>query len=120
MRNRRSEGAMYEELACSYLRKKGFRILDRNVYILRKEVDVVAMDHGTVVFIEVKGRRSGKFGRPAEAVDRRKKDHMIGIAGAYLEKKGMRDRACRFDVVSVMVTGREQTSVEHIRHAFEV
>jgi putative endonuclease len=119
VKNRRSEGAVYEELACTYLRKKGYRILDRNVYLLRKEVDVVALDHDTIVFVEVKGRRSARFGMPSEAVDRKKREHMVKLAGAYLEKKKMRDRACRFDVVSVTVGSDEHMHLEHIENAFE-
>jgi putative endonuclease len=119
VRNRRSEGARYEELACSYLKKKGYKIIDRNVYLLRKEVDVIALDRDTVVFIEVKGRRSARYGMPSEAVDARKQKHMIKIAGAYLEKMRMPDRACRFDVVSVKVGSDKHMSFEHVEGAFE-
>jgi putative endonuclease len=117
--NRRSEGALYEELACSYLKGKGYKILDRNVYFLKKELDIVALDEDTVVFIEVKGRRSVRFGMPSEAVGEKKRTHMITIAGAYLEKRNMRGRACRFDVVSVMVRRDRAPSFQHIQNAFE-
>lgn len=119
MRNRRSQGAAYEDLACSYLRRKGYKVLDRNVYLLKKEVDIVALDRDTVVFVEVKGRRSARFGEPSEAVGRKKQERLIRIAGAYLQMMNLRDRACRFDVISVTLDRNQDPRLEHIENAFE-
>lgn len=117
--SKRSQGAFYENLACSFLQSKGYRILDRNVYILRKELDLVALDRDTVVFVEVKGRTSDRFGKPLEAIDGRKKRRIIKTAHAYLEKRQLWDRQCRFDVVSVMLEGDRPARIEHIENAFE-
>jgi putative endonuclease len=118
--SRRSQGAFYEALACSFLKSKGYRILDRNVYLLRKELDIVAMDADTVVFVEVKGRTSSRFGMPSEAVTARKRQNIIRTANAYLEKMHLGSSPCRFDVISVMLEGSRNTRFEHIENAFEV
>jgi putative endonuclease len=118
MRNRRSQGAAYEHLACSYLKRKGYKILDRNVYLMRKELDVVALSGETVVFVEVKGRRSGRFGTPGEAVGIAKRKHIVGAASAYLDLKNLRGRPCRFDVVAVTFEAGNPR-IEHIENAFE-
>ena len=117
--NRRSKGAFFEDLACSYLQKKGYKILDRNVYIMRKEMDIVALDSRTVVFVEVKGRRSRRFGMPSEAVNGKKRQHLIRVANAYLERMNLWDRSCRFDVVCVKIDSGERPEFEHIENAFE-
>jgi putative endonuclease len=117
--NRRSQGAFYENLACSFLQSKGYRILDRNVYILRKELDVVALDRDTIVFVEVKGRTSDRFGTALEAIDGRKRQRIIRTARAYLEKMHLWDSECRFDVISVELDGGRATRIEHIENAFE-
>ena len=119
MRNRRSEGSRYEDLACGYLRRKGYKILDRNVYLMRKELDIVALDGDTVVFIEVKGRRTDAFGLPAEAVDRAKQRRILGVATAYLKKNRLRDRHCRFDVVGVRSGAEGKLLIDHIENAFD-
>jgi putative endonuclease len=118
MRNRRSEGAGFETLACAYLRRKGYKILDRNVYHMRKELDVVALFQGTVVFVEVKGRRSNRFGSPSEALDRTKRRHLILAAEVYIKEKKLTGRPCRFDFIAVTFeSGRPRFS--HIENAFE-
>jgi putative endonuclease len=117
--NRRSEGAYFEDLACSYLEHKGYRILDRNVYLMRKELDIVAERDGTIVFVEVKGRRSGRYGLGTEAVDVRKRSHMVKTANAYLERTKLWNSACRFDVISISMDGNRAPRFEHIENAFE-
>ena len=118
MRNRRSQGAGFEDLACAYLKGKGYKILDRNVYHMRKELDVVALFRGTVVFVEVKGRRSTRFGLPAEAMDRTKRRHMLEAAKAYIKDRRLENRRCRFDFVAVTFESG-QPKISHIENAFE-
>ena len=117
MHDRRSQGGSFEDLACAYLKSKGYKILDRNVYLMRKELDVVALDRGTIVFVEVKGRRSARYGLPAEAMDRTKRRHMIQAARAYIKRMGLEDRPCRFDFVAVTFESG-LPSFKHIENAF--
>lgn len=119
MKNRRSQGSLYEDFACEYLKKKGYKILDRNVYLMRKELDIVALDGDTVVFVEVKGRRSDSFGLPAEAVGRIKQQRMLGAATAYLKRKRLWERCCRFDFVGVRLGASGKLRFNHIENAFE-
>jgi putative endonuclease len=117
MRNLRSEGARFEDLACAYLRRKGYKILDRNVYLMRKELDVVAKLGDTVVFVEVKGRRSTRFGLPAEALGRSKRRHLVDAATAYIKSRSLTGKPCRFDFIAVTFrAGRPRIS--HIENAF--
>jgi len=106
-------------MACSYLVSKGYRILDRNVCLLRKEIDIVAADRGTIVFVEVKGRRSDLFGSPLDAVGGAKRRHILTVANAYLRLKSLHGRPCRFDVVGVSVSPDGRPALEHVENAFD-
>jgi putative endonuclease len=118
MHNRRAQGGDFEDLACAYLKSKGYKILDRNVYLMRKELDVVALHAGTVVFVEVKGRRSARYGSPAEAMGRTKRRHMIQAATAYIKKMNLTDKPCRFDFIAVTFESG-LPSFRHIENAFD-
>ena len=120
MGSRRQRGAHFEDVACTYLKAKGYRILERNVYLLRKELDIVALDGDTVVFVEVKGRLSTRYGVAAEAVGSRKRGHMVKVAEAYMGRKGLWGKPCRFDVVCVGCNAHGTRSIEHIKDAFGV
>jgi putative endonuclease len=118
MHDRRRQGGRFEDLACAYLKGKGYKILDRNVYLVRKELDVVALHRGTVVFVEVKGRRSTRYGLPAEAMGRTKRRHIIEAARAYIKNKNLMDKPCRFDFVAVTFESG-LPSFRHIENAFQ-
>jgi putative endonuclease len=112
MHDRRRQGGEFEDLACAYLKGKGYKILDRNVYLVRKELDVVALHRGTVVFVEVKGRRSTRYGLPAEAMGRTKRRHIIEAARVYIKTRNLVDKPCRFDFVAVTF----KSGLPHFRH----
>ncbi len=118
MHDRRRQGSEFEDLACAYLKDKGYKILDRNVYLMRKELDVVALHRGTVVFVEVKGRRSTRYGLPAEAMGMTKRRHIIEAARAYIKNKNLVDKPCRFDFVAVTFESG-LPNFRHIENAFE-
>jgi putative endonuclease len=110
-------GRRGEDLAVAFLKKKGYRILSRNFKTPVGEIDIIAEDRNTLVFIEVKTRTDGSFGRPFEAVGYRKQGKMRKVALSYLTytKKEM---PSRFDVLSIeMEEGR--STIEHIIDAFE-
>lgn len=115
-------GKWGEEHAARLLRKSGFRIIGRRVRVGRRdELDIVARDGKELVFVEVKTRKSEDFGRPAAAVDRKKRDVMSRAAVRYL--KALRfPRACfRFDVVEVIgEPGDVHPGMRHIRNAFHL
>lgn len=101
MRNRVAIGRAGEEAAARFLIARGYRIVEQNVRFRSGEIDIVARDGATLVFIEVKTRRSSQFGTPAEAVNRTKQQRLIRLAELYLASRGIARTHCRFDVVSV-------------------
>ena len=110
-------GSRGEDLAVKFLKKKGYRILDRNFRTPLGEIDVIAEDRNTLVFVEVKTRTDDSFGRPFEAVTFRKKEKLRKAALSYL-KSSRKEMASRFDVLSIEVRGGE-SRIEHIVDAFE-
>ena len=98
---RRALARAGEDAAVEALRRRGYRVLARNVRLRRGELDVVAEQGGDLVFVEVKARRSDTYGTPAEAVGFRKQRALVQLAAGYLARRRLTDRACRFDVVEV-------------------
>lgn len=101
--SRQRLGRAGEDAAVEALRARGYRIVARNIRLRGGELDVVAEDAGTIVFVEVKARRSRAFGTPAEAVGPRKQRTLCHLAQRYLAGRALGDRPCRFDVVEVWV-----------------
>lgn len=114
-----ARGSRFESLAGRYLRKKGYRLVEQNFRLGHKEIDIIAHDGETVVFVEVKGRTSTEFGLPAESVSRRKMRHIVKAAEAYLSRRKLWNRPCRFDVVCVTLVGNREVEFDHILNAFE-
>lgn len=102
-----------EELAAEHVKGLGWRVLARNWRCRYGELDLVAEDGRTLVFIEVKARSTRRRGAPEEAVDAAKQARLSRIAAAYLAAHGASDRPCRFDVVAV-----EAGELRHHRAAF--
>lgn len=114
-----SKGKAGEDLAAAFLTKEGYRILERNFRSPLGEIDIVAVDRGTLVFVEVKTRSSNKFGSPEEAVNPRKQHQMTKAAQLYISRKRLFNSPARFDVVAVILSGEKQ-EVRVIRNAFEI
>ncbi len=106
------EGRRGERLAERHLKAKGYRILERNYRLKLGELDLVARDGETVVFVEVKLRAGDAFGSPSEAVGSVKRRKLVRTAQAYIQDKGL-DCPMRFDVISIL-----GETVEHITDAF--
>jgi putative endonuclease len=110
-------GRTGEDLAAKHLEGRGYIILDRNYRAPHGEIDLIALDNGTVVFVEVKTRATGAYGAPELAVDLRKQGHLVRAALGYLKHKKLHQMPCRFDVVAISgASGR----VEVIQNAFEM
>jgi len=114
----RALGESGETVAAAHLRVLGWRILREHYRCSGGEVDLIAEDEGTLVFVEVKTRRGSTFGEPAEAVDARKRARLLAAAESYLASEHGFDQACRFDVVEVVFSRDERARVRHIRNAF--
>ena len=117
---RRLFGQEGEAEAERYLRRKGYRIVARNLRSSLGELDLVAEDGRVLVFIEVKARRTAQFGGAIHAVHRQKQQKLIKLAAQFLAQRHWMDRPCRFDVVLFESTAAPALRVEHIQNAFEV
>ncbi|MCK5558621.1 MAG: YraN family protein [Candidatus Hydrogenedentes bacterium] len=114
-------GKAGEKLAVRALRRAGYRVLTRNFRARGGEIDVVADHRGTIVFVEVKTRRSDSFASPELSVNSRKRRNLARAAWYFLELNSLTERDCRFDIVSIVnepQSGRPK--VEIIPNAFEV
>jgi len=115
-----SLGERGERAAEQYLKRLRYKIVARGARQGRGELDLVAVDGRTIVFVEVKTRQSDQAGTPAEAVDLAKQEKLTRLALAYLKRHDLLEYSSRFDVVAV--TWPEDTkhpTIEHIKNAFE-
>jgi len=113
-------GRRGEDLAAEFLRRRGFRIVARRERVLRGDIDIVALDGRTVVFVEVRGRTDTRHGHPAETVGPAKRRRIAELANAYIRRHRLQDCQVRIDVVTVTfgAAGSEPV-VEHFENAFE-
>jgi putative endonuclease len=108
-----------EEKAVGLLEENGYKILVRNYRTRLGEIDIIAKDKGTIVFIEVKTRNSNKFGLPSEAVSAFKQRQISKAALLYLKENRLLDKPARFDVVSIDC-GEDKPRLDLIKNAFEL
>ena len=113
-------GQAGESAAEEYLRRKGYRILGRNLRSSLGELDLVAEDGQVLVFVEVKARRTDAFGGAIHAVHHRKQEKLIQLAAQYLARHHIKNRLCRFDVVLLQGPNAVAPQIEHIQNAFEI
>jgi putative endonuclease len=109
-----------EELAASFLEKHGITVVERNFRCKGGEVDIVARDGDTVVFVEVKTRRNLAYGVPQLAITPFKQRQISKAALTWLAKKRQHNTPARFDVVAILLESDVTYSIEHIRDAFEL
>lgn len=114
---RQSLGKLGEDLACVELERRGYAILARRYRTRAGEIDIIARDGETIVFVEVKARDGNRFGGAAAAVVFRKQQRIAQMAADYLCRKRLHHRPCRFDVVTVDFDC-EQPRIEVYTHAF--
>ena len=111
-------GAIGEELACRYLSMHGYKVLLKNYECALGEIDIIAKERGALVFIEVKTRSSLEMGPPAVSVTFHKRRQIVKTAQYYLKRYGIKDVACRFDVVSILLEPESEPDIELIQDAF--
>lgn len=116
-RSRIDTGDAGERAAADHLRAAGYGVLALKYRARPGEVDIVASRGDTLVFVEVKTRRGGVYGTPAEAVTVRKQGKIIAAALCYMKHHGLYDRPMRFDVIEVLMDGG-RARINHIENAF--
>ena len=112
-------GKKGEQLALEFLKKKGYRIIEKNYVCKLGEMDIIAKEKDTLAFIEVKTRTSTTFGPPQSAVNSKKQMQLSKVALYFLKEKGVEDVKARFDVVAILL-GPKGEEIELIRDAFEL
>lgn len=111
-------GKRGEDLAAVYLKKQGFQIISRNYRQKTGELDIIAKDKKTLVFIEVKTRSSLLFGQPFEAVTSTKQAQLRRIAQDYMTRKKINNQAARFDVISILIEKDTEPQIDHLQNCF--
>lgn len=112
--NRNWLGQYGEQRACDYLVRQGYKILDRNARTRSGELDIVASQDGTLVFIEVKTRTSQIAGHPLESITQSKMARIRRLAAAWCMVKQVPNTQVRFDAIAVLVLGG-RVSIEHLK-----
>lgn len=119
----RDSGQQAEQTACDYLQQHGLVLLEQNYHCRRGEVDLIMRDDKTLVFVEVRARRSDRFGSALESITANKQSRIIATAQHYLQQNRLQQN-CRFDVVALRIvqtadSQQHQVSV-WIRDAFQL
>lgn len=110
------KGRAGETLAAEYMQAQGYRIVEKNWHYRHLEIDVIAENDDFIVFIEVKTRKTDRYGQPEEFVTRQKQKNIIEAAGFYM-KRSRCVKEVRFDIISVILD-RGAASVYHIPDAY--
>jgi putative endonuclease len=112
-------GKQGEDLAARHLLEKGFTIIVRNYRQKTGEIDIIARDRECLVFIEVKTRKSSRFGQPFEAVTKKKQAQISRVALHYMNCNKLLDQSARFDVISILIDKNGKAAIEHLCNCFE-
>jgi putative endonuclease len=113
-------GARGEAIAVAYLKGQRFTIIERNFRCKCGEIDIIARDGKTVVFVEVKARRTLSFGPPQSSVTTFKQRQISRTALTWLAKNRLNETSARFDVIAILLRDHQVPEIEHIRNAFEL
>ena len=116
---RQQFGELGERIAERWLRRQGWRVIQRRFRSGHRDIDLVVERDGTVAFVEVKARQGTEFGDPVEAVNWQKQRELARSASVWIDRHGRPREVYRFDVVGVLVEG-ERVRVRHIPNAFSV
>jgi putative endonuclease len=112
-------GKSGEDLACRELARLGYVILARRYRTRYGEIDIVARDGPTIVFVEVKARTTDRFGLPSDAVTLHKQARITAMAEDFIARRGLAGAPCRFDVVAVTFAAEGRLKVEVMQSAFD-
>lgn len=116
-KDRRFEiGRLGEKIACRYLEKKGYRIIETNWRTRRGELDVIAIQERTLVIVEVRSTRGVRFGYGFQSVDHRKRMQVRRLAEQYIAVKGFDHYPLRLDVISVLLSRDPSPKLIELRH----
>ncbi len=119
--SRKEVGNKGEKLAAKFLKRKGYKIIQRNYKCKLGEIDIIAEQDRTIVFVEVKTRRTQEFGPPQNAITAAKRSQISKVALFYIREKKFVDQSCRFDVIGITFSPESRKPrIEHIENAFQL
>ncbi len=107
-------GSIGEDIATKFLKKNKYKIIENNFKCKLGEIDIIAKDGDYLVFVEVKTRKSTKYGMPSEAVNYYKQQKIIQVAKYYLMNKSL-DANVRFDVIEIIIENKHKPTTKWIR-----
>ena len=110
-------GESGERIACNYLKRRAYIVLERNWRYSRAEIDIIAKKGDLLVFVEVKTRTSTFFGKPESFVNKRKKALIVDAANTYMYKR----QYCgefRFDIIAILMKNQRDYAIKHLKDAF--
>ena len=113
--NKDNIGFEGENIACNYLEMQGYEILERNFICNSGEIDIIAKDKEELVFIEVKTRRTSKYGNPIDAVDLNKIKHILKTAKFYVYINNLGKEFIRFDIIEIYMK-KNETKINQIKN----
>ena len=120
MQNTRQRfGEQGESLAVWYLKKNGYKILEQNYRTKLGEIDIIAKENKTLVFVEVKSRKSIRYGNPKWALTPKKQRKISMVALTYLKATNQSNIKARFDVVAI-TANQDEPKIENVKNAFEL
>jgi putative endonuclease len=112
-------GELGERIAERWLKRNGWRVVQRRFRIGHRDIDLIVTRDDTVAFVEVKARRGTEFGDPVEAVNWSKQKELARSASVWIDRHGRASESYRFDVVGILVEG-ERVRVRHVPNAFSI
>ena len=116
--NRKEVGVRGEKLAVDFLKKRGYKIIQRNFRCREGEIDIIAQKGECLVFVEVRTKKNTAFGTPEESVTLSKREKLISLANVYLQAYDKPPQSWRIDVIAVELTPDNRVSrLEHIENA---
>lgn len=117
---RNETGRLGENIACDFLSKNGYRIIERNYRCPGGEIDIIARQEDTLVFVEVRTKKSRRFGTPEESITPTKMERLRTVAAHYGQNRRNLPTSWRIDVVAIQMDSRGKVSrIEIIENAVE-
>ena len=113
-------GKKSEDLAVTYLRRVGYKIITRNYRTKIGEIDIIGKDNGFISFIEVRSSRGNSYIPAIETIGNRKQNQIARVALSYIKRYGLKEGSCRFDVVIVEDVNTPSPKIRLIKNAFEL
>ncbi len=113
--DKKSKGKAAEDKAASFLKSLGYQVIERNFRAKFGEIDIIAKDGNTLVFVEVRSKSYSSFGTPEETISKSKAKKIIKTAQLYIQIKNPSFEDVRFDIISIL-----HNNISHIKNAFDM